>query len=237
MADVYSSSLLYAGQRELSLVTSTFAGYFTSGGSSYNLTLPWQADKLEIYNYTKYGTNSQNLSSVWFRDMPAGDALIIGRGTTDLTSTLETTNGVTVNNTASAFTAEQVTITGISTASPGVVTAASHGLVAGDRVFITKLTGDIGDELNNKMYVPKNITSTTFELYDVHGDAINVVSTYSGSGGQINKVVAQANGSTQMSQPVYQLTLGSAVVGNDGDVMYFVAYKFNSYFNLGDIGA
>jgi len=230
-----TSSNVLAGVRELSMVTNTYAGYFTSGGAAYDLLLPWQADKIEIFNYTKYATNSQNLSAVWFRDMPSADSLIVARGTTTLTSTLEATNGVTVLNTASAFADEHVTITGITTATPGVVTAAAHGLVADDRVMITKLTGNIGDELNNMEFVVQNVTTNTFELYDHFGNAVTVASTYSGSGGQINKM-KQLDGVVN-SQPVYKLTLGTAVVGNDSDVMYFCAYKFNSYFNLGDIGA
>lgn len=235
VAEVGDSNNLRAGLRELGMVTNTYAGYFESDGGAYDLVLPWQADKLEIFNYTKWATDSENINSVWFRDFPSGDALILNRGTSTIESTLETTNGVTVNNSASEFTDEHVTITALSTAQPGVVTAASHGLLNNDRLFITKLSGDIGDELNNRQYVAKNVTTNTFELYDVHGNAVNVAATYSASGGQVNKVVASDNASTQMSQPVYRLTLGTAVVGNDGDVMYFVASKFNSYYNLGDI--
>lgn len=231
-AEIGTSSNLMAGVRELGSVTNTYAGYFISDGGAYDLLLPWQADKLEVYNYTKYGTNSQNLSSVWFRDMPAGDGLIIARGTTDLTSTLEATNGFTTNNTAAGFTATQVTITGVTTATPGVVTAASHGLSDGDRVMITKLAGALGDELNNRQFVVDVLTANTFALYDVYGNAITVVGTYT-SGGQINKMVQLAG--TENEVPVYRITLGTAVVGNDNDVMYFVATKFNSYFNLGDI--
>ena len=96
-APIGNSANVFSGTRELSQVTNTYAGYLQSAGVAYNLVLPWQADKLEWYNYTKFGTDSQNLQGVWFRDMPAGDALIIARGTTNLTSTLETTNGVTIN--------------------------------------------------------------------------------------------------------------------------------------------
>ncbi len=36
--------------------------------------------------------------------------------------------------------------------------------------------------------------------------------------------------------PQYILTLGSAIMGADGDVIYFDAFKFNNYVNLGDVG-
>lgn len=232
-APIGNSANVFSGTRELSQVTNTYAGYLQSAGVAYNLVLPWQADKFEWYNYTKFGTNSQNLQGVWFRDMPAGDALIIARGTTNLTSTLETTNGVTINDVAGGFTATQKTITGITTATPGVVTVSSHGLSTGDRVVITKLTGNIGQELNNGTYVVDVLSSSTFALYDIYGAPIPVVSTYSSSGGQIN--LSGPSLGVVDAAPTYRLLLGTAVMGNDNDVIYFVASKFNAYYNLGDV--
>lgn len=234
-AEIASTANLLTGIREDSLVTSTYAGHFISAGVAYDLVLPFEADKLEIFNYTKYATNSQTQQSVWFRDMPDAEALIINRGTTDLTSTLEPTNGVTVLNTAAGFADEHVTITGITTATPGVVSATAHGLSNGDRLYITKLTGDIGLEMNNKEYVAQAVSANALSLYDVHGNAVTVAATYSGSGGQINKVKASAG---IVNAPAsWKLTLGTAIIGNDSDVMYFVATKFNSYYDLGDISA
>lgn len=232
-AELGTSANLMSGIRELDFSTSTYAGHFESDGGAYDLLLPFQADKLEIWNYTKFGTNSQTLHSVWFRDMPDGDALLVTRGTTDLSSTLEATNGITVNNTDAGFADEHVTITGITTATPGVVTAAAHGLSNGDRLYITKLSGNIGLELNNKQYVAQNVTTNTFELYDIYGNAVTVAATYSASGGQVNKMVASAG--IVNSPEVYKLTIGTASIGNDSDEMYFVATKFNSYYDLGDI--
>jgi len=230
-APIGTSANIFTGTRELSQVTNTYAGYFQSDGAAYDLVLPWQADKIEWFNYTKYGTNSQNLSGVWFRDFPSGDALIVARGTTDLTSTLETTNGVTNASTAGGFTNQHVTITGITTATPAVVTAASHGLVDGDRVVITKVIGSIGSELNNNTYVVDVLSSSTFALYDVYGLPITTVGSYTSSG-QITKTGPELG--VVNNPPSYIYTLGTAVVGNDNDIIYFVAYKFNAYFNLGD---
>jgi len=231
-AELGTSANLKTGIRELNFATSTYAGHFISAGGAYNLLLPFEADKLEIWNYTKFGTNSQTLASVWFRDMPDGDALLVTRGTTTLSSTLEATNGITVLNTDAGFADEHVTITGVSTATPGVVTAAAHGLSNGDRCYITKLTGNMGLELNNKQFVAQNVTTNTFELYDIYGNAVTVAATYA-AGGQVNKMVASAG--IVNSPAVYNLTIGTASIGNDSDVMYFVASKFNSYYNLGDI--
>lgn len=232
-APTYSSSLLYAGLVQESNVTNTFAGYLQSAGVAYNLVTPWQADKLEWYNYTKFGTNDNNLQGVWFRDFPAGDGLIVNRGTTTLTSTLEGTNGVTINNTPSAFANEHLVISGVSTATPAVVTTSTdHGLANGDRVVLTKLAGDVGSILNNYTYVVRVLSSTTFALYDVYGIPIANAGTYT-SGGQVTKTGPDLG--VVNSQPVYALTLGTAVMGNDNDVIYFVATKFNAYFNLGDV--
>lgn len=231
-APIGTSTNIYTGLREIGQVTNTYGGYLQSAGVAYNLVLPWQADKFEWWNYTKYGTNDQNLSGVWFRDMPAGDALIVHRGTTTLTSTLETTNGITVANTSGGFTNQHVTITGITTASPAVVTAASHGLSTGDRIVITKVVGTIGPEVNNQTFVVDVLSANTFGLYDIYGLPITTVGSYT-SGGQLTKTGPSLG---VVDAPVsYILTLGSAVMGNDNDVIYFQATKFNAYFNIGDV--
>lgn len=232
-APIGTAANVYTGLRELGQVTNTYAGYLQSAGAAYNLVLPWQADKLEWYNYTKFGTNDQNLQGVWFRDMPAGDALIIHRGTTTLTSTLETTNGVTIANTAGGFQNEHSVITGITTATPAVVTvSAPHGYSTGDRVVLTKIIGSIAQELNNNTYVVNVLSSTTFALYDVYGVPITTVGSYSSSGQ--STLTGPSLGI--VDAPVsYILTLGTAVMGNDNDIIYFAAYKYNAYFNLGDV--
>jgi hypothetical protein len=232
-APIGNSSNVYTGTRELGQVTNTYGGYLQSGGAAYNLVLPWQADKLEWFNYTKFATNDNNCQGVWFRDFPAGDALIIARGTTTLTSTLEATNGVTINNLAGGFTNQHRTITGVSTATPGVVTtSADHGLVDGDRVVITKLAGAVGQQLNGNTYMVDVLSSTTFALYDIYGLPIAVTGTYT-SGGQITRSGENFN---VIDNPItYKLLLGTAVMGADNDVIYFQATKFNAYFNLGDV--
>ena len=234
-ATTYNSNLLYSGTRELSQVTNTFAGYIKSAGAAYTLTTPWQADKLEWYNYTKFGTDTNNLQGVWFRDFPDGDALIINRGTTTLTSTLETTNGVTEANVASGFVAEQQAITGVSTTAAGIPCVITVGSTAGwisgtTRIIITQLAGAVGSILNNYEYVVNVINSTTASLYDVYGAPVNNLGTYT-SGGQAT-LEGPSLGIVN-SQPVYALTLGTAVMGNANDVIYVVASKFNAYFNFG----
>ncbi len=68
--------------------TNTQVFKITSAGAAYTLTLGFEPDIIEWWNYTKFATNDQNISGVWVNGMPAGDVLIVRRGTTDLTSTL-----------------------------------------------------------------------------------------------------------------------------------------------------
>jgi len=232
-APIGTAANVMTGTREFGQVTNTYGGYLISAGVAYNIVLPWQADKFEWINYTKYATNANNISGVWYRDFPAGDALIVARGTTDLTSTLETTNGVTISTLPGGFTDQHRTINSITIATPGVVTTtAAHGLVDGDRVVITKVVGSVGSQLNGNTYMVDVLSSTTFALYDIYGLPITTVGVYT-SGGQITKTGPELG--VVDNPPTYRLLLGSAVMGADGDVIYFQATKFNAYFNLGDV--
>jgi len=236
-APIGTSANRFTGLREFGQVTDTYAGYLQSGGSAYSITLPFQADCFQWWRYTAYGTAGTIGNGIWFRDFPAGDELatraIADNGATgNLNLVLETTNGITVANTAGGFTTEQVTITGATTATPCVITAASHGLATNDRVVITKIVGTIGAELNNKTFVVVVLSSSTFSLYDTYGNAITTVGSYT-SGGQLNKTGPRLG---VTNAPItYKLTLGSQVMGSDNDVIYFIASKFNNYINLGDV--
>lgn len=234
----------FTGLRELGQVTNSYGGYLQSAGSAYDLTLPFFPDKFEWYNYTKFGTDSNNLQGVWYRDFPAGDALIIARGTTTLTSTLETTNGVTDASTAGGFTDEHLVISGISA---GVVTTTTnHNLTDMDRVTLTKIIGTVASQLNNNTYVVVVQSATTFKLYDTFGLPIVQVGTWSSSG-QVTKQNPALGDVTQPISPAvphqavidypptYILTLGTAIMGNDNDIIYFTAWQFNNYVNIGDV--
>ncbi len=202
-APIGNTANRFTGQREQSQVTNSYGGYITSGGAAYNLTLPFLPDKFEWFNYTKFGTNTNNIQGVWYRDMPAGDALIITRGTTTLTSTLEPTNGVTNATIAGGFTNEHLVITGITTATPGVVTTSTnHNLSDYDRVVLTKIIGTAAAQLNNNTYVVRVLSATTFELYDVYGLPIAIIGAYSSSG-QVTKVGPLLEDVNQPISPAY----------------------------------
>ena len=74
-------------------------------------------------------------------------------------------------------------ITAATKADPVVVTAVSHGLSNGDRVYITNVTGMT--QLNNREFTVANKTTNTFELSGIDGTGFD---TYS-SGGAVGKIV------------------------------------------------
>ncbi|GAF99355.1 unnamed protein product, partial [marine sediment metagenome] len=80
-----------------------------------------------------------------------------------------------------------VTITGITQADPGVVTATGHGYEDGDEVFINDVVGMT--EVNGKSYLVANKAANTFELTDVDGDDIDTSGfTAYGSGGVAQRI-------------------------------------------------
>ncbi len=246
-APIGNTANRFNGIRELSQVTNSYGGYLKSAGSAYTLALPFFPDKFEWYNYTKFATNDSNISGVWFRDFPAGDAIIVSRGTTDLSSVLETSNGITDASLAGGFYNEHLVITGFTTATPAVVTtSADHNLSNYDRVVITKVIGTMAAQVNNQTYVVQVLSSTTFAIYDVYGIPVTVLGSYSSSG-QVTKIGPALGDPSQPVSPAFphngivdypplvQLTLGSAIMGADNDVIYFVAWQFNNYVNIGDV--
>lgn len=246
-APIGNTANRFSGIREFSQVTNSYGGYLISAGAAYDLTLPFFPDKFEWYNYTKFGTNTNNLQGVWYRDMPAGDALIISRGTTDLSSVLETTNGITDSTIPGGFYNEHLVISGITTASPGVVTTSTnHNLSDNDRVVITKVIGTMAAEINNKTFVVRVLSATTFSLYTPDGLPVAIVGAYTSSGqvtkngpllGDIAQPISPAvpHRAIQNFPPVARVTLGSAIMGADNDLIFFTAWQFNAYVNRGDV--
>ncbi len=79
------------------------------------------------------------------------------------------------------------TISGITKANPGVVTATAHGYSNGDFVVISSVVGMT--QVNNKTFKVSNKATNTFELQDVDGSNVDTsgYSTYS-SAGTANKI-------------------------------------------------
>lgn len=80
-----------------------------------------------------------------------------------------------------------VTVTGITRANPGVVTAAAHGFSNGDWVYLSGIVGMT--QVNGQTYVVAGATTNTFQLNDVFGNSVNTAafSAYI-SGGTVARV-------------------------------------------------
>lgn len=223
----------------------SYAGHFESDGAAYDITIPFDPDSFKWWNYTKFATDQNNAFGVWFKDMPAGDALIvqsiINDGGNDARNTiLETTNGITINNTASGVTAYRATISGATAADPVVITATAHGFGSAGDVLRARITKVVGmSELNDELYQITIIDANSFSLQDPHtGEDVDGTNfTAYSSGGQANLVTRTTDNSKAVedSATVYKLTLGTAVMGADGDEIYFEAMLYNKREDLGDI--
>lgn len=171
------------------------------------------------------------------------------------------TNGFTVADVAAGETSYQKSISGATAADPVVITtSAAHGYQSDQIVRITDLGSDMPtargmDQLNNNRYKITVLSSTTFSLQDpVSGEDIDGSAfTAYVSGGRVNlesrvlqlnnpQVDPYSNSSPYNPNPFSYdeaqriLTLGSEVIGDDGDVLQVHSYKFGRYVDLGDIG-
>lgn len=226
--------------------TLSYAGHFESDGGAINITIPFQPDALFMYNYTAYGTAADNVECIWFRDFPAGDALIkhviADNGATASTNLqLETTNGVTTNNTAAAVADSHFAISGATQASPVVLTTAAHGITVGSQVRarVTKVAGMVElNDITRNPYLFEAVTTTTGNLLDLDGNNIDGTGfTAYTSGGQLNllnHLTGGDDGPVEYADDIWRLTLGTATVNDDGDEIYFIAWKFGQYIDLGD---
>lgn len=234
-APIGTSANRFTGIREFSQVTNSYGGYLQSAGTgTYSLVLPFRPDRFDWFRYTGFGTNDIDIQGVWFRDFPAADSLVIRRGTTDLTSTLEATNGITLVSTPASFTDQHLVITGITgpATPPVVTTSTNHGLATGDRVMITKVIGTMADEINNNNYVVTVLSATTFSLYDTFGIPVAIAGAYTSSG-QVTKIGPELGIVNNPAE--YSLTLGTTIIGAvDNAIIYFTAWQFNNYVNIGD---
>ena len=105
-----------------------------------------------------------------------------------------------------------VTITAITKANPGVVTANSHGYSNGDFVVITSVVGMT--EVNGKTFKVSNKATNTFELENVDGVDVDTsgFTTYS-SGGDANKIY-------EIVSPYLTAELFELKFAQSADVMY-----------------
>lgn len=224
-------------------------GTYTNPGSpvAVTLMLGFVPSHISVYSYTSWATNSSTLKAEWFGGMPTASALLTTRGTTTLSTTLSSTNGFTPVILGADWQSTQYTITGISSANPGVVTVSSVSptntltLVNGMTVTISGVVGTT--QLNTNRYIVAGISGSTFQLYDLFGNPVDttVMGAYV-SGGIVNQisypptapVLNSVNGQViTPGQPAgnqydigYEgIIIGTAAVGQASDVMYWEAFK------------
>ena len=88
---------------------------------------------------------------------------------------------------------DPVTVTGITKASPGVVTAVAHGFSNGDKVLFSGILGMT--ELSGVSALVANKTTDTFELTDLAGVDLDTTSyTAYVSGGEVRKYISTISG-------------------------------------------
>jgi hypothetical protein len=228
--------------------TRTYGASYVADGGAYTFTLPFQPDRIFLFNYTQSGTDLKVPISIWYRGMPAGDAIQIQKmandGGSDGSSVLlEATNGFTEANTSGGVSSYLASISGATKADPCVITtSAVHGFATGDLVRMSDL-GNLGavdrgmDQLDGNRYRITVLTTTTFSLQDpITGDDIDSTSfdTYV-SGGFANLESRAGDEKFAYDPVVYKVTFGTAVAGDDSDVVYFEAMKFGTKEVLGDI--
>ena len=114
-----------------------------------------------------------------------------------------------------------ITITDITQANPGVVTATAHGLNDGEQIRFDEIVGM--EDLNGNNYYVDNKTANTFEIVDENGNAVDTT-TFGAyySGGEVRKLVTSISGLTHLNGQTISL-LGDGAVLDDVEVSGGVA--------------
>ena len=119
------------------------------------------------------------------------------------------------------LTTSSQTITGITQASPGVITSVGHGYATDDEVYIANVGGMT--ELNGRFFRVVKINNDTFSLKDLFGTAINTTSfTAYTSGGTSTKVF-------ELTSPYLTADLFEFQFDQEGNVAYFVHRGYAPY--------
>ena len=106
------------------------------------------------------------------------------------------------------------TITAITKANPGVITSNSHGFANGDEIYIIGVGGMT--QLNGRNFRVANVTTNTFTLTDLFGDAIDTTNfTTFTSGGTADKIY-------EITTPYTTANLPALNFAQSADVMYLV---------------
>lgn len=212
------------------MLSKTF--YIKSGGAAYNLDVGYVCDRVEVKNLTKWETDSSEVQHYWNRYMTEAYAYSEVCEDTSNNRKINTSNGFTPIDTNNV-TDNQDAITGATQASPCVITATAHGFGATGDTFTVRIRDIVGMiELNGGMYKATILGANTFSLATMAGDNINSTGFAAWTSGGI----AYALSLVVEDEGYAGITLGTAVVGADDDILEVIAYQDDDYINLGDIG-
>jgi hypothetical protein len=220
-------------------------GIITSTGAAVSLSLGFVPDRFTVTNYTKTAAQTGVGFAEWILNVVANAKALISTYSAGVpTVSLLASNGITAVSTGGNWQNTIYTITGISAASPAVVTVSSAqptnslALVNGMTFTISSVVGCTN--VNTQRFVVSGLSGTTFNLYDTFGNPVTAVGTYV-SGGQMDvisypptaPVLDATNGQViTPGQPAgnqYDIgysgvTLGTGVVGSAADVLYWEAF-------------
>ena len=174
---------------DLTPISGIRKGSFTSTGSAQVLDLVYVPDYFLMWNQTQAsfaGPGSRVKKVEWFSGFAADSALILQNtaGAATDESSLLSSGGITVFDQSVAQSFPAVTITGVTQASPAqVTTAAPHGLLTGDIVLMSQITGM--PQLNGIYW---SVTVTGANTFTINLDATSIVSfPVAGVGGFLRK--------------------------------------------------
>src|SRR5271170_3755092 len=155
-------------------------GYFTSAGTSHFIDLPFFPDQIEIWNLTKWATNTANLVkyATGFANSAAGTAYtIIGDGSAHDNNATITTGGFSFINADTYRYGPTIALasTFVTQDTAAVVTTASaHGLATGDAVLLYGTASMY--QISGQVYTVTVLSTTTFSI-DVNSSGFAAAAT------------------------------------------------------------
>jgi hypothetical protein len=201
-----------------------------SAGAAYNLNLGFVPDRMEVVNRTAWATDARKVEHKYFRGMAAAYDLSEVCADTEANRAIETSNGFTWVP-SDHFLSNKKTISAATAASPCVVTVTSHGWGAAGVILTVRIHDIVGmTQLNNNLYRATIIDANSVSLQDLNGiDLDSSGYTAYSSGGSMYNVGALTNDTGGY------MTLGSTVMGSNGDVLDVVAFIDDIYINIGQV--
>lgn len=215
--------------------------------------------KFVVWNYTEWATTGKVIQSTYLKGFADGKSLQLTTQTTTniyTTPTIEATNGFTIINNTPKYGVELVSIT---KANPGVFTFRGPGwtqneinnpgisnFATGDLVVFNGIGGSSGTDwsalnastTNQNQYTLVKLTTTTFkvQLNGVDVDTSGYTGTYVASSGIARRIQdVGGNKIPPINMANVGIRLGTAVVGANGDVMYWEAELSDDYRSLGQL--